>query len=158
MVLEIRREALDSEAGKRLIGALNVELRGAYTEPGANHFRLDSKEVSEGAGAFLVAYADGMAVGCGAVRKLDERSAEIKRMYVTPEARGKGIGRALLESLEREARGVGVGRLLLETGIRQKTAEALYRSAGFRDIPPYGEYVASAATSVCMEKHLPQRP
>ena len=68
MAIEIRKEALDSEAGKRLIGALNVELRGAYPEPGANHFRLDGEEVSEGSGAFVVAYADGMAVGaarCG---------------------------------------------------------------------------------------------
>src|SRR5262249_40482153 len=130
MVLEIRREALDSEAARRLIGALDVELRGAYPEPGANHFRLDAEEVGEGHGAFVVAYADGRAVGCGAVRKLEERTAELKRMYVAPEARGKGIGRAVLEALEKEAKGMGVKRLLLETGIRQKSAEAMYRRAG----------------------------
>src|SRR6185436_18708299 len=144
MAIEIRKEALDSEAGKRLIGALDVELRGSYPEPGANHFRLDGEEVSEGSGAFVVAYADGMAVGCGAVRKLDETTAELKRMYVTPEARGKGIGGAVLRALEAEARALGATRLLLETGIRQKTAEAMYRRAGYADIPPFGEYVASA--------------
>jgi len=154
MVLEIRREALDSEAAQRLIGALNVELRGEYPEPGANHFRLDGEEVSEGSGSFVVAYADGMAVGCGAVRKLDESTGELKRMFVTPEARGKGVGRAVLERLEGEARGMGMKRLLLETGIRQKAADAMYRSAGYRDIPPFGEYVLSAATSVCMSKDL----
>src|SRR5215475_6030066 len=116
MVLEIRREALDSEAAMTLIGALNGELRGAYPEPGANHFQLDAEEVAEGQGAFVVAYADGRAVGCGAVRKIDGESAELKRMYVAPEARGKGIGRAVLEALEEEARRMGVRRLLLETG------------------------------------------
>ena len=154
MQLEIRREALDSEVALRLIGALNVELRDAYPEPGANHFRLDAEDVGEGRGAFVVAYADGRAVGCGALRKLEEDTAELKRMYVTPEARGRGIGRALLQALEREAMGLGVKRLLLETGIRQKAAEAMYRSAGYTDTPPYGEYVASAATSVCMAKSL----
>ena len=154
MALEIRKEGLESEAAGRLIGALNVELRGAYPEPGANHFRLDSEEVSEGQGAFVVAYLDGMAVGCGGMRRIEEGTAELKRMYVEPHARGKGVGRAVLEALEREARSMGVRRLLLETGIRQKAAESLYRSAGFHDIPPYGEYVASAATSVCMAKDL----
>jgi putative acetyltransferase len=154
MVLDVRKESLESEAATRLIGALNAELRGAYPEPGANHFWLDSEEVAKGRGAFVVAYAEGRAVGCGAVRKMEEDTAELKRMYVVPEARGKGIGRAVLQALEREAAALGVRRLLLETGIRQTAAAEMYRSAGYRDIPPYGEYVASASTSLCMAKDL----
>jgi len=152
--LVVRREALESEAARTLIGALNAELSGEYPEPGATHFRLDGDDVGEGRGAFVVAYMDGVAVGCGAVRKMEGETAELKRMYVAPEARGKGIGRAVLEALEAEARRLGVKTLLLETGIRQAAATAMYRSAGYRDIPPYGEYVASAATSICMAKDL----
>ena len=154
MNLVVRREALESEAARTLIGALNAELSGTYPEPGATHFRLDGDDVGEGRGAFVVAYMDGVAVGCGAVRKMEGETAELKRMYVAPEARGKGIGRAVLEALEAEARRLGVKTLLLETGIRQAAATAMYRSAGYRDIPPYGEYVASAATSICMAKDL----
>jgi len=88
------------------------------------------------------------------VRRLDATTAELKRMYVAPAARGLGIGRAILEALEREASAMGVTRLVLKTGTRQLAALAMYRRAGYRDIPPFGEYVASAATSVCMAKDL----
>jgi ribosomal protein S18 acetylase RimI-like enzyme len=75
-------------------------------------------------------------------------------MYVAPELRGKGIGRALLDRLEAEARVLGLARLVLETGSRQVEALALYRRAGFTGISLYGEYAASAATSICLSKEL----
>ena len=104
MNLVVRREALDSEVAGRWNGALNAEVSGTYPEPGATHFRLEGEEVAEARGAFVVAYVDGEAVGCGAVRKMDEKTGELKRMYVAPERRGQGIGRAVLEALEAEAR------------------------------------------------------
>jgi putative acetyltransferase len=75
-------------------------------------------------------------------------------MYVAPEVRGKGIGRALLTRLEAEARALGLARLVLETGTRQAEALALYRRAGFTEITAYGEYAASPGTSVCLGKVL----
>jgi putative acetyltransferase len=161
--MEIRREPLTSDVAASLIGALNAELSALYPEPGANHFRLDPDEVAPGNGAFLVVRRGGRPVGCGAVRRVREaallpelgpRVGELKRMYVDRDARGQGIGRALLDRLEAEARALGLERLVLETGIRQTEALALYRRAGFIEIPPYGEYSASAATSVCMAKVL----
>jgi len=152
--ITIARAELNDEASLALIGALNAELSGAYSEPGANHFQLDAEEVAEGRGAFLVAYRDGVPVGCGALRLLDEETAELKRMYVSPEARGTGVGRRLVAALEAEARRLGVRRLVLETGIRQVAALALYRATGFHRIPLYGEYRLSPQTSVCLGKEL----
>ncbi len=154
MDVEIGPSSILSEDATTLIGALNAELAAAYPEPGANHFRLDPEEVAPGRGVFLVAHAGGDPVGCGAVRLLDQHEAELKRMYVVPEARRQGVARALLAALEAAARALGARRLVLETGTRQQAALALYRQSGFVDIPPYGEYVASAVTSVCLAKEM----
>lgn len=150
----IRREALTSDTALRLISTLNAELAAAYNNPAANHFRLDPAEVAPGNGAFLVAYSDGQPVGCGAIRRLDERTAEIKRMYVAPEWRGRGVGRAVLDALEAEGRRLGVARIVLETGTLQDRALALYRSCGYTVIPAFGEYVDTPDTSICMGKEL----
>ncbi|MHB8576709.1 MAG: GNAT family N-acetyltransferase [Dehalococcoidia bacterium] len=149
----IEREALDSPLAYELIGELNDELTARYPEEGATHFRLDAGEVAPGRGAFLVACIDGAAVGCGAVRRIDGDSAEIKRMYVRQTARGHGVGRRILAALEAEAISLGSTRLVLETGDRQQEALALYEHSGFTVIPPFGEYVDSPL-SVCMAKEL----
>ena len=151
--VSIRRASLQCPAAERLINALNDELSDEYPEPGATHFSLDAHEVEEGHGAFLIAYCDGDPIGCGAVRLLDHYTAEIKRMYVVPEARGKGVGARILAALEMECRRLGAYRLQLETGERQGQAVALYARAGFVRIPPFGEYINSPL-SVCMEKKL----
>jgi putative acetyltransferase len=151
--LEVRREKLGSAAGAELTSALNAELTSLYPEEEANHFRLDAEEVEDGRGAFLVVYDRGKPVGCGAIRRLDRRSAEIKRMYVDPAARGRGMGRIILEALETEARRLAVARIVLETGERQTAALGLYESLGFTRIPRFGEY-ESSPLSVCMEKRI----
>lgn len=139
--IEILRVGIASEEAQELILALNRELSGRYPEDGtASHFRLDAEEVAEGRGAFFVAYAQGRPLACGAVRRLDEGTAEIKRMYVQPAARGLGLGRRLLQVLEDEARNLGVSRLVLETGVRQPDAIALYTGAGFSRTDAFGEY------------------
>jgi GNAT superfamily N-acetyltransferase len=134
--IDIRREDILSPVATALIRALNEELSARYTEPGVNHFRLDPEEVVEGKGAFLVAYAGATPVGCGAIRRLDSETAEIKRMYVDPSHRGHGIGRLVLARLEAEAHSLGVRRMVLETGVRQPEAITLYSRAGFRRLPP----------------------
>lgn len=138
--IDIHCEDLNSPAAQRLIAALNAELRARYPEEGVNYFQLDADEVRAGRGAFLVAYAGGGAVGCGAVRRIDGDACEIKRMYVEPQMRGLGIARRMLERLENEARKLGASRLLLETGTRQPEAIALYTTAGFSPTAPYGDY------------------
>ncbi|HKA89537.1 MAG TPA: GNAT family N-acetyltransferase [Haliangiales bacterium] len=153
-MLSLARETLLSDVAQALIARLNAELDVQYPEEGANHFRLDPDEVSPGRGVFLVARLDGEPVGCGALRRLDDTTAELKRMFVDPATRGRGVGRALLDALEREAAALGVRRLVLETGERQREALALYRRSGFVPTAPWGDYIDSPL-SLCMEKVLP---
>jgi len=152
--IRVVHTALTDEVSRALIEALNAELSAMYPEPGANHFKLDPEQTARGRGAFLVVYRGDVAVGCGAVRLIDADTGELKRMYVAPAERGRGLGRLLVAELEAEARALGVRRLVLETGTRQEAALALYRAAGFIPIPLYGEYCLSPETSVCLGKDV----
>lgn len=149
----IRPSRLDAAAARALIAALNAELLDRYPEEGATHFDLAADEVAPGRGAFVVAWRDDAAVGCGAVRRIEDGVAEIKRMFVAASARGIGVGGRILAHLEAEARALGSTRLVLEAGERQPEALALYRRAGFVEIPRFGPYVDSPL-SLCMGKTL----
>jgi putative acetyltransferase len=100
-----------------------------------------------------VATDDHEPVACGAVRLIEPGTAEIKRMYVVPAARGRRIGAAVLTALEEEARTLGATRVVLETGERLTAAVALYRRAGFTPIARFGAYVNNTH-SLCLEKRL----
>jgi putative acetyltransferase len=153
MHIDIRKASITSHDAARLIAALNAELSAIYPEQGANHFRLDAEEVADGRGSFLIAYVGGEACACGAIRKIDARTAEIKRMYVAWDARGRGLAGKMLAELESEALKLEVDRLVLETGIRQPAAIALYRRSGFVDAPAFDEYLDSPL-SICMHKTI----
>jgi GNAT superfamily N-acetyltransferase len=101
----------------------------------------------------LVAYQNGIAVGCGAIRQIAEDAMEVKRMYVVPELRGKGIASMVLSELEEWTREMQFKRCVLETGKKQPEALALYKKSGYRIIANYGQY-ASMDNSVCFEKIL----
>jgi putative acetyltransferase len=156
MDLTIAAEPFDSDDAQRLIAGLDAGLAAIY--PPAQRFgpNLKPEHLEAGRGTFLVARDAGRAVGCGAIRLLDATTAEVKRMYVEAEQRGKGVGRFVLESLEVAAWQMGVRRLVLETGDQQDAAIALYRRAGFTQLTCWGEY-ASSPTSVCFEKSLARR-
>ncbi len=153
--LVIQPVGLDDERAQRLIGELNAELTEMYQDPSANHFRLDHEEVSGDRGCLVVAEVDDVAVACGAYRRLDNGAAEVKRMYVSPHARGLKVGAAVLAELESAARRGGARTMVLETGAKQVAARSLYEKFGFRPCDCWGEYDGSP-TSVCMKKLLPQ--
>jgi GNAT superfamily N-acetyltransferase len=109
--------------------------------------------VVRGGGAYLVAVLDGRAVGCGAWQPLEPGVAELKRAYVRPAYRRRGIARQLVVALEEEALAAGYPVLRLETGRYVPAAIALYRSSGYEPIALYGEYTDNPV-SVCFEKRL----
>jgi putative acetyltransferase len=123
---------------RALIGALDDYLDALY--PAENNYLLDVEALCVPEVTFFVARVGGMALGCGALRALDARSGELKRMYVAPEARGLGIGRAILGAIERRARALGLAELKLETGPAQPEALALYRASGFLPCAAFADY------------------
>lgn len=151
--LSIEREPFGSPDAARLVAALDAELSLLYTQDQRFGPNLKPQHLEDGRGAFLVARDAGRAVGCGAIRLIDPGTVEVKRMYVEPGYRGRGVGRAVLQRLEAAAREMGATRAVLETGIHQTDAITLYRRAGFSAVDCWGEY-ASAATSVCFGKDL----
>ena len=148
----IAPESIDSPAALALIAELDDYL-GALYPPEENFLALAAGDVRPGNGLFLVARLADEPVACGAVRLLSPTTAEIKRMYVRPVARGLGLARGLLQALEQEARALGARRAVLETGDRQPEALGLYRHSGYAPIPCFGEYAASPS-SLCLEKQL----
>jgi len=151
--LELRRTPLGAPSASALLDALNAELLSRYPEVPTEHFRLDPTDVAEGRGAFLVAFSNRVPVGCGALRRIDAGTGELKRMFVDPGARGLGVARALLAGLEAEALRLGFDRLVLEVGERQPEAVALYADAGFVRISPFAADMASPL-AVCLGKDL----
>lgn len=100
-----------------------------------------------------MAYHDDKSVGCGAIKEHVPGTMEVKRMYVIPEGRGKGIATGILSELENWAIELEYSKCILETGKRQPEAIGLYRKNGYRPIPNYGQYV-NVDNSVCFEKML----
>jgi GNAT superfamily N-acetyltransferase len=149
MSLVIRREAADSEDARSLLAELDAELAMRY--PAKAIHGLHPGEERDPQLIFLIARADGEPLGCGALRPLENGTVEIKRMFVRATARRRGISRAILDALEGIARDSGYATLVLETGTRQPEALTLYRSAGYVEREPYGEYVGNPF-SVCMTK------
>lgn len=101
----------------------------------------------------VVAYENEKPVGCGAIKEYEPNTMEIKRMYVTPECRGKGIATIILSELENWATELSFAKCILETGKRQPQAIRLYRKNGYNLIPNYGQYI-DVENSLCFEKLL----
>jgi GNAT superfamily N-acetyltransferase len=103
--------------------------------------------------AFFVLRVDGAPAGCGGVKLYPEGYAEVKRMFVRPQYRGRGLSKIMLGHLEQHTRALGLSTLRLETGVLQHEAIALYKRMGFIEIPPFGPYYPDPH-SLCFEKHL----
>lgn len=153
--LEITEVAWEHPDAEALRAAQREELVALYagdTEPGP-------KPTAADVAVFLLGRdpATGEPLACGGLRPLGPGSAELKRMFVVPHARGRGLSRLVLAALERAAAEHGWHVLRLETGPRQTEALALYTRSGYARIENFGHY-AGAAESLCFEKVLPDLP
>jgi GNAT superfamily N-acetyltransferase len=101
----------------------------------------------------VVAFENEVAVGCGAIKEYEPNSMEVKRMFVSPDQRGKGIASLVLIELEKWATELNYKKCILETGIRQPEAISLYKKNNYLLIDNYGQYI-NVTSSVCFEKEL----
>lgn len=132
----------------KLVSLLDAEL--AVTD-GEDHAFYNQFNKIDKIKYVVVAYDNEVALGCGAIKEYDSTTMEVKRMYVAPEHRGKGIAKKLLLELEHWASELSFERCMLETGKRQVEALRLYQKNGYTVIPNYGQY-SGMENSVCFEK------
>jgi putative acetyltransferase len=153
MNFSITQESPDQAEIYPLIQALDQALDAQYE--GFCNYRLDVSALLSPQIRFFVAREQGSrkVLGIGAVR-FNEGFAEVKRMYSIPEARGSGVGEAILVKILDAIRSEGETVARLETGDKLVAAVGLYKKYGFTHIPAFGEYQATADTSYCMEAKL----
>jgi GNAT superfamily N-acetyltransferase len=152
--IEFRDAEFDTGAGATLLQAMRDEMRELYDglDMDSDEMpRAGADELGPPAGALIVGWMDGEPVCVGGVKRLDERTCEIKRMYVAPAWRGRGVARALLGALEATARRLEYEIARLDTGPRQQGARGLYESAGYAEIQNFN---ANPVASFWGEKAL----
>ncbi len=139
--VEVAAEALDSTDARRCLDAYFRELKARF-EGGFDADADDSARVEDmtpPAGLFVVARLDGDAVGCGGFKRIDRTTGEIKRVWTAPSARGMGVARRMLRTLEAAAREAGLKTLRLDTNRALTEAHALYRGEGYREIARFSD-------------------
>jgi GNAT superfamily N-acetyltransferase len=151
-VIEVRTVPSDAEPATALVAGMVdevSELYGRIDVPGAPS--ATPADFAPPGGAFVVVYEEGEPVAGGGIKRLDDEACEIKRMYVVPEARGRGLASVLLRGLEDEARRLGYAIARLDTGPQQPAAQAMYERAGYA---PIGNFNANPFASFWGEKRL----
>lgn len=156
----ISRVSLTHPDAQRLIAEVQQEYVARYGGP--DETPLDPEVFELPVGALFLSYVGGTAVGSGALRFRSDlevwgtrATAEVKRMYVAPWARGRGLARLMLTRLEQTAVDGGAELMVLETGTRQPEALTLYSSAGYEEIPGFGHY-KDEPLSRCLARRLPR--
>ncbi len=138
--LRFERSDPEKPPASELLAEMRVELNDVYE----SFSRLDNPplapdELRGPEGAYLVGFEGAEVIAGGGLRRLEDGVAEIKRMFVRPSARSRGVARALLDALEQTAKELGYQKVRLDTGPKQVHGLALYRSAGYVDVPPYND-------------------
>lgn len=151
MPITITREAPDSDDGRALVDELDAQLIPMY--PIENHHGLNVEQLIADEVAFFILRVDGAAAGCGGIKLFGDAYGEIKRMYVRPAYRGRGLSKLMLEHLVAHAREQGLPTLRLETGYLQSEAIRLYEHMGFVPTGPFGAYTADPV-SLFYEKDI----
>lgn len=153
MSIEVVQVAPDSPDAVQLIGELDEHLMAHPYPPQSRHAFSVEKLLRERVVFFLTWYNAYLA-GCGGIKMFGTEYGEVKRMFVRPEFRGKGLGKSMLRNLAMYALRHGTNVLRLETGIYEVEAIGLYERFGFQRRGPFGEYVEDPL-SIYFEKHIP---
>ncbi len=149
-MIQLIRTDSDNADFHELVAALDADLR---IRDGDDHAFYAQFNKIDRIRHVILAYINEQPVGCGAIKAYSPTCMEVKRMYVPPAQRGKGIASAILSALEEWAKEMGNNSCVLETGKQQPEAIALYHKNGYRVIPNYGQY-EGVDNSVCFEKIL----
>jgi putative acetyltransferase len=150
-LLSVSRESPDQPAVRALLQQSDDYMAERY--PAESNHTVDVNTLVQPEVAFFVARLDGTAVGCGALVSQDDASAELKRVFVCPQARGQRVAATLMQALETHAQKAGVAVIRLETGTLQPEALSLYQRLGYQVRGPFGSY-APDPFSIFMEKTL----
>src|SRR5262245_33404662 len=127
-------EPADRDPGRALVLAMEAEIVDIYRDREVRPHNPVLDELAAPGGALIVARVGGEAVGCAGLKRWSDEVAEIKRVYVEPAHRGRGIGRPLIAAIEEEARRLGYRRVRLDTGHEQPEARHIYETSGYRVI------------------------
>jgi len=149
MTSVLRTDATNADF-KTLVKQLNAYLK---ITDGDEHDYYNQFNGIEDLKNVVVVYNSNVAIGCGAFKPYDATSVEIKRMYVNPDVREKGIGKQILSALEEWAKELGYSNAILETGKRQVEAVKFYQKCNYKPIPKYGQYKIME-NSLCFKKDL----
>ena len=150
MEIHFKRVDPASEEALKFTEELFEELDSMYEQGESEEFKEENNEFD----LFIMAYTEKEeAVACGALRPVDENTAEIKRMFVLKKHRGSGFSKQVLYELEGIAKGKGFKRLVLKTGVMQTEAINLYKQNGFTRIDCFGKYIGDPE-SLCFEKMI----
>lgn len=151
--IEIRSADPAATVSRKLVAAMEAEIEATYADDEGSIHSVGAgpETLVPPAGDFLVVYDGHRPIGCGGLKRLDNQSCEIKRMYLLPEARGGGLSGLLLAALEARASELGYGRARLDTGPRQPAAKRLYEGAGYR---PIADYNGNTQASFWFEKEF----
>jgi putative acetyltransferase len=149
-MISIIRTNSENQDFIQLVGHLDADLA---ERDGKDHSFYAQYNKIDKIKCVVVAYEDDEPVGCGAIKEYAPGTMEVKRMYTTPESRGKGVASQVLHALEAWAAELSYEKCILETGKKQPEAIGLYQKNGYKIIPNYGQY-AGIENSLCFEKHL----
>ena len=149
--IELREEPYDGPSAQALIDAVQQEYVARYGGP--DTAPVDPAEFAPPAGRFLVGYIGSEAVASGGLRRIGPDVVEVKRMYVAPGWRGRGLSRQVLARLEELAEALGARRVVLETGLQQPEAMRLYETSGYERIEGFGHYRCNE-NSISYGKHI----
>lgn len=150
-MITIKKTNSDNSDFKKLVSELNIDLDTYYKEEKSFYVGLNSIDKIQ---HVVLAYNENdCAVGCGGIKEFSETEMEIKRMYVMPDFRGKGVATIILKVLEHWSKDLKFEKCILETLKEKPYAMAFYKKNGFSIIPNFGDYL-KAENSICFEKEI----